>query len=350
MIDWSTLEFARLWPAVVGGLALVALAALWFARRGAVFFDTALIDSVSGRFPLADRLVPVVGLLLLSMFTVAMTGPSVVRQDRIEQRARDFVILVDTSRSMRHDTSVRRDSANLHFERRVGAFQEAVAEPDAMPFVGRFELARESLYRFLTDRDPDDRVALLYFNDDIYPVTALTGDTAFLTEQLAAMDGYVNWGTDVAGALASALSLLERYPDDNRRSVILLTDAETRFSEDLDAQFARLAASGLSFYLLWITADTVDIASADARSFLDLAASVGSVYTIREPDAANLGDAFEDIALNESYGYEELRRRKVDLSGPILEGARVLLLGWLIATATVWHPLPERSIFRGAVK
>lgn len=350
MIDWSTLEFARLWPVAVGGLAMIALALLWFRRRGAVFPDVALIDAVRGRFSVADRVVPLVGMLILSLFALAMTGPTVVREDVIEQRARDFVILVDTSRSMRHDTSVRRESAKLHFERRVGAFQDAVAEPDAMPLVARFELARESLYRFLADRDADDRVALIYFNDNVFPVSALTGDTAFLTEQLAAMDDYVNWGTDVAGALASALGLLERYPDENRRSLILLTDAETRFGEDLDAQFARLATSGLSFYLLWITADTADLASEDARNFLDLAGSAGSVYTIREPDAANLGDALEDIALNESYRYEEFHRRAVDLSGPILEAARTLLLGWLLAVSTFWHPVTARRIFGGAVE
>ena len=347
MIDWGTLEFTRLWPAAAGGLALVALATIWFRRRGAVFPDLALIDGVRGRFAVADRVVPFGGVLILSMFALAMTGPSVVREELVEQRARDFVILVDTSRSMRHDTGVRRDSASLHFERRVGAFQEAVADPDAMPFVARFELARESLYQFLAKRDADDRVALMYFNDDVFPVSALTGDAAFLTEQLAAMDDYVNWGTDIGGGLASALGLLERYPQANRRSLILLTDAETRFSEDLDAQFARLAASGLSFYLLWITADTADPASEDAKAFLDLAGSVGSVYTIREPNAANLRDALDDIALNESYRYREIRRRTVDLADPVLEAARILLLGWLLAVSTVWHPVSARRIFDG---
>lgn len=345
MIDWSTLEFSRTWPAVIGGLALAVLAALWFRRHAATFPDLALLDAARGPFALTDRAVPLGGLLILCLLALAMAGPAVVREDRIQQQARDFVILVDTSRSMRHDTDVRRELADLHFARRVGAFQEAVAHPDAMPFVARFELARESLYRFLADRVPDDRVALLYFNDSVFPVSALTGDTAFLTEQLAAMDDYVNWGTDIAGALSSALGLLARYPDGKRRSMILLTDAETRFSDDLDAQIARLAASGVSFYLLWITADTADLASEDARNFLELAGSVGSIYTIRKPDAANLGDALEDIARSESYRYEEVRRRVIDLSAPLLQVARILLLAWLLAVATRWHPVTARRIF-----
>lgn len=347
MIDWSTLELARPWPALVAACALAVLAAIWLRRGGAAFPDTGLLEAARGRFSLPDRLVPPGGLLILLILGVAMSGPSVVRQDLVEGRARDFVILVDTSRSMRHDTSVRRETANLHFERRIGAFQEAVASPDTMPYVGRFELARESLYRFLAQRDADDRVALLYFNDNVFPVSAMTGDTAFLTEQLAAMDDYVNWGTNVADALASAMNLVERYPGGNRRSVILLTDAETRFSESLDTQFARLGDSGLAFYMLWITADTADPASEDARTFLDLAGSAGSVYTIREPDAANLGEALEDIALNESYQYEEIRRRAIDLSAPLLEAARILLLTWLLAVSTVCHPVATRQIFGG---
>lgn len=347
MIDWTTLEFTRPWPALIVAFALLVLAAIWFRRGGAVFPEVTLLDAARGRFSLPDRLVPLGGVLILLILGTAMTGPSVVRQDVIEGRARDFVILVDTSRSMRHDTSVRRESANLHFERRVGAFQEAVANPDAMPYVGRFELARESLYRFLAHRDADDRAALLYFNDDVFPVSAMTGDTAFLNEQLAAMDDYVNWGTNVADALASAMSLLERYPGRNRRSVILLTDAETRFSDGLDAQFARLRASGLSFYLLWITADTADPASEDASNFIDLAGSTGAVYTIREPDAANLDDALEDIALNESYQYEEVRRRIIDLSIPLLHAGRILLLIWLLVVSTVCRPVATRRIFSG---
>ncbi len=350
MIDWGTLETARSWPIAVALVAVLALAAVWRYRPGETFPDVLLLERARGRFAFAERLVPVIGVLLLILFAVAMTGPSVVRVDRVEQRARDFFVLVDTSRSMRHDTGVRRSSATLHFERRVGAFLEAVGDPDAMPYVARFELARESLYRFLADRDADDRVALVYFNDDVYPVSALTSDAAFLTEQLASMDDYVNWGTDIAAALGSAMRLLERYPGDNRRSVILLTDAETRFSEDLDEQFANLADAGLSLHLLWITVEDPELASNDARNFLQLAAEVGSVHTIRDPDAVNLADALDAIGLSESYGYQELRRQTIDLGTPILDIARVLLLAWLCLVTTIRHPLMRRQPFVEATR
>lgn len=111
-----------------------------------------------------------------------------------------------------------------------------------------YELARESLLGFLADRRAEDRVGLIYFNDDAYTVAALTTNISFVIQQLAAMDDYVNWGTNIAVAMDTGLNLLDRYPDQNKRTLILLTDAETRFTEELEHQLARLA-----FYLLWLT-------------------------------------------------------------------------------------------------
>jgi hypothetical protein len=347
MIIWDTLQFERLWPAGLAALAAVALSVAWFRRSGHVFADMALITGTRRNRGLVDRLMPVTGVLLLLLLTWVMMNPSVVHEQEVEQRARDFVILVDTSRSMRHDTRARRDATELHYERRTGAFLEAVDDPRAIPFVARFELARESLFRFLGMRDADDRVALLYFNDKVFPVSALMRDIGFLTEQLGTMDDYVNWGTNIAEAVRSGLGLLERYPGDNRRTLILLTDAETRFTEDLEAQFARIANADVSFYLLWITADEPDLATDDAKSFLKLARSTGSVYTIRDPDAANLTDALADISLNEGYRYQEVRRSQVDLARPVREAVRWVLLAWLLGVALIWHPLTHRALFSG---
>jgi len=347
MIIWDTLQFERLWPAALAALAAVALAVAWFRRSRHVFANLVLITGTRRHRGLADRLIPVSGISLLLLLTWVMMDPSVVHEEEVEQRARDFVILVDTSRSMRHDTRVHRDATELHYARRTGAFLEAVDDPEAIPFVARFELARESLFRFLAMRNADDRVALLYFNDEVFPVSALMRDIGFVTEQLGTMDDYVNWGTNIAEAVQSGLGLLERYPGDNRRTMILLTDAETRFTEDLEAQFARVANADISFYLLWITADEPDLATDDARSFLNLASSTGSVYTIRDPDAANLTDALADISLNDGYRYQEVRRSQVDLAKPVRQAVRWSLFAWLLAVALVGHPVTHRALFTG---
>jgi Mg-chelatase subunit ChlD len=349
VIDWSSLEFARLWPAGLLLATALVLFRTWRSSRSAVFPDVALIVRTRTARGVLDRAPLVLGIVLLLSLTLAMMAPSVVRVEAADRQARDFVILVDTSRSMRHDTEVRRSDYPLSFPRRVGAFSEAVDDPDRMPQVGRYELARESLLQFLRDRRVEDRVAVMYFNDDVHPVSALTGDMAFVTEQLAAMDDYVNYGTDIAAALKSSLDLLERYPDDNRRTIILLTDAETRFTDDLEQQIGRLADPSLSFYLLWITTDAAGESDAEVAAFLELARTVGNVVTIEKPDSENLANALRDVGRMEAYRYEETRRRLLDLTDPLLGIIRIVLPVWLLLIATAWHVRPAGRQF-GSVR
>lgn len=344
MIDWQTLQFAQTWPAWLALPTACVLLLLWYRRRN-VFPDLTLILRTRRGHGLTDRLLPVSGYAILTALIIVMMGPTVVLIERIEQRARDFVILVDTSRSMRHDTAAQRREFELNFRRRVGAFAENVDDPNAIPYVARFELARESLFRFLTSRRAGDRVALIYFNDDSHPVSALTSNIGFVMQQLATMDDYVNWGTNIAAAMDSSLSLLERYPGANKRALILITDAETRYTQDIEQQLARLANAGLAFYLLWITTDTEDLSTEDAHDFLELARSVGSVLTIKDPDPDNLRAALAEISRLEGYRYEELRHRTIDLAQPILQVARVVLLLWLLAAATIFRPTMSRRMF-----
>lgn len=345
MIDWQTLQFEQTWPVWIALFTAIVLAGLWYFRERAIFPDLTLITGTRSWHGLTDRLLPLTGYTLLLFLIIIMMRPSVVLIEQIEQRARDFVILVDTSRSMRHDTDAERGAFDLNFRRRVGAFSDAVEDPESMPYVARFELARESLFRFLNSRRRGDRVALMYFNDDAHPVSALTNNIGFVVEQLATMDDYVNWGTDIADAMDSSLSLLERYPGNNKRTMILITDAETRYTQDLEQQFATLADAGLSFYLLWITTDTNELSTEDAGNFLELTEDVGTVLTIKDPDAENLQEAMAEIGRLEGYRYEEVRHRTVELAPPLLKITRILLLVWLLFAATIFHPAFDRHAF-----
>lgn len=344
MIDWNSIDVARWWPLWLFAGTAALLFSLWARRRRTLFPDATLLKA-SRPTGILDRLPVASGATVLLLLTLVMMEPSAVRVDTIEQRARDFMILVDTSRSMRHDTEVRRDAITLSFERRVGAFSEAVDDPATIPHIARYELARESLLRFLAARRPEDRVGLTYFNDDAYPVSALTSDLSFVVKQLGAMDDYVNWGTDIATAMDSALDLLRRYPGQNRRALILLTDAETRYTKELEQQLARLANDQLSFYLLWIVTDDTDTPREEVSSFLDLARSMGTVVTIEDLDADDLRTAFQDIGRMEAYAYPEIRRTVVELSEPMLQAARMLLIVWLPLMGTVFHPSIDRREF-----
>ena len=339
MIDWGSLQVARLWPLALLAIVAAALCFFWFARRRKLFPDLQLLDRDPGDGGRSDWLPLATGILLLLLFTAAMPEPTVTRVVEVEQRARDFLLLVDTSRSMRHDTAVRRDAFELNYKRRAGAFSEAVDNPDTLPYVARFELARESLLTFLSARLAEDRVGLVYFNDDTHPVAALTSDIAFVIDQLATMDDYVNWGTDIATAVDGSIAMLQRYSDRNRRALILLTDAETRYTDELQQQLARLASEDLSFYLLWITADNGGKGpDEEAQAFLDLARSVGVVVTIDNLDSDSLRDSFQDISRLEGYTYVDEKRSIVRFSQPLLDGARLLLVAWLFLAAAVFFP------------
>ena len=338
MLDWSTLRFAHSWPFILLLVVLVLLYLRWQLSRKFYFPDARLITSDEASPLSFESIVVCTSLGILALFTLVMAEPSVVQIKTLDQRARDFLIIVDTSRSMRHDTTVRRDSFETHFERKVGAFASLVEDPQAMPLVARYELARESLLNFLEDRGAEDRVGLIYFNDDAHPVSALTPNISFVTQQLASMDHYVNWGTDIAAAMESALNLLGRYEDQNKRAIILLTDAETRFTAELEQQLARVAKEGVSFYLLWITADAAQESNDAISSFLNRARAVGTVFAIADLSPDTLQEIFSDIGHMESYEYRETQRQSLDLTPMLWRTSRIAFLVWLMLMLTVFHP------------
>jgi len=289
----------------------------------------------------------IMGGIILLLLMLTLMGPSLVRTVTVDQRARDYLVIVDTSRSMRHDANVSRDSVELRYERRAGTFSTNVDDPNSLPLLARYELARESLLSFLEQRKAQDRVGMIYFNDNVFTMSAPTANIDFVVEQLGSMDEYVNWGTDIALAMQSGLNLLERYPDQNKKAVILMTDAEAAYTKEVEEQLARIATMGISFYLLWITTDEKDMSNEEITAFLDYARTVGSVTTLETLDSRNLEDALRDIGMLEDYSYQEEKRQRLDLSQPFLDAARYLLLLWLLLVATIFHPgTTERNIFK----
>ncbi len=296
---------------------------------------------------ITDRLPVILGGIVLALLVISLMEPSLVRTVTVDQRARDFLVIVDTSRSMRHDANVKRDSVELRYERRAGTFASNVDDPNKLPLLARYELARESLLSFLEQRKAQDRVGMIYFNDNVFTMSAPTANIDFVTEQLGSMDEYVNWGTDIALAMQSGLNLLERYPDQNKKAVILLTDAEAAYTKEVEEQLARVASMGISFYLLWITTDEKNMSNEEITKFLDYARSVGTVITLENLDSRNLEDSLRDIGMLEDYSYKEEKRQRLDLSQPFLDAARYLLLIWLMLVATIFHPgTSDRNIFK----
>jgi len=345
LIDWYSLRIDQVWPFWLLLIIALILTAVWFFHRTAHFPDMMLITNTVSHKGVLDRLAVIAGGIILLLLMLVMMAPSVYRNLILEQTARDFLVIVDTSRSMRHDTSVRRETVDLRFERRVGTFSTAVDDPSTLPLLARFELARESLLSFLEQRRAQDRVGMIYFNDDAFTMSAPTSNIDFIIEQLGLMDEYVNWGTDIATAMEAGLNLLDRYPEQNKKAIILLTDAEANYTKDVEAQLSRLASKGIAFYLLWITTDENNMSNDEVAALLNYVRSVGTVVTIENLDARNLENSLRDISRLESYSYEEIKRERIDLSLPVLQLAFFLLLIWLLLVATIFHPSTERNIF-----
>jgi Mg-chelatase subunit ChlD len=338
-MNWSGIQVGTWWPLYLGIAGLFVLAAVWLRREGALFPDVRLLSRTAAGGGFVDRLPWIVGILVMVMLMLSLMDISVARSIEDEKRARDFLVIVDTSRSMRENTDLLREHNPLTYERRAGLYVGQVEDPSGIPQIARYELARESLLQYLSARRDEDRVALIYFNSMVYLMSGFTSNFGFVERQLAGMDPYVTYGTNIRWALQQGMDLIERYPSQNRRAVILLTDAEARNTDYLQRQLDRLRKLNVAFYMLWITTDAGAGVSSLARDFLQAVRLIGSVYTIDDVAEGYLDDALAEIAKLEDYAYREVRHERVDLSQRIYSVSQWLLLSWVLMLGTLYLPI-----------
>jgi hypothetical protein len=338
-VIWSSIHADEWWPLLLAIGALAVLAAVWLRRKGTPFPDVVQAERSRKLGGLVDCLPLVLGLLTSLLLVLAMMEISVSRTITTESRARDFLVVVDTSRSMRENTPLLREQFPPVYQRRAGLYVGQTDDPSTIPHLARYEIARESLLQYLSARTDEDRVALVYFNSLVYVLSGFTSNFDFIEQQLAGMDPYVTYGTNIRWALEQGLDMIERYPGRNRRALILLTDAEARDTADLQQQFDRMRRLDVAFYLLWIAADAGDGSSPMATTFLQSARALGSVFTIDELKEGYLEEALGEIADLEDYAYEEVRHERVDISRYCFDFAAFLMLIWILLTGTLYLPL-----------
>ena len=335
----SSMNVGTWWPLLLLAASFVILGIAWIRQRGALFPDIDLLKHTSQAGGIADRLPLQLGVLIIVLLSLSLMDISATRPVELDRRARDFLVVVDTSRSMREDTALLREQYPPTFERRADLYVGQAENPASIPNLGRYEVARESLLQFLKHRRKVDRVGLIYFNSMVYLMSGFTSNMDFIEEQLEGMDSYVTFGTNMRWALEQALNLVERYPGRNRRAIILLTDAEARNTEYLQQQLDRLRRLDIAFYLLWITPNTEDGRSPLATEFLRAVRSFGSVFTIDDVREGYLDAALEEISELEDYAYREASYENVNLSLIIFNVAKWLLLVWIVMLGTLWLPL-----------
>ncbi len=345
-MGFTNIQVGNWWPLLFGLLAVAGLALIWFRKKGELFPDIDLITDTAPLSGVLDRLPLILGVIIVFMLMISIMDITTTRSSVVEKTARDFLVVVDTSRSMRENTPLLRENFPTTFPRKAGLYSGQVDDPSTIPELARYELARESLLRFMSSLNPnEDRIQLTYFNSQVYLMSGFTTNFDFLRQQLEAMDPYVTYGTNIRWALEQALNMVERYPSRNKQAVILLTDAEAKNTDDLQEQMYRLGQLDLSFYLLWITSDSTGEVSQQALDFLRSTRSIGTAYTIENLDQGNLDQAMEEIGKLESYAYEESRHEQVDLSESVFTLARWLMLVWILLVATIYHPILVTAAF-----
>ena len=338
-MELSSINVGNWWPIWLFAASLAALAFTWSRHRGALFPDLGLLRKTAPVAGIGDRLPLILGLVIVTLLLLSLMNVTVMRLVETDQRARDFLVIVDTSRSMREDTALLREQFPTTFDRRADLYVGQSENPANIPHLGRYEVARESLLQFLDSRGKADRVGLIYFNSMVYLMSGFTSNFGFITQQLEGMDPYVTFGTNIRWALEQAQDLIERYPGQNRRAIILLTDSEARNTDFLQQQLDRLRRLDIAFYLLWITPNAEEGQSLLATDFLRTVRTFGSVYTIDDIGAGFLDDAFAEIAELEDYAYREASHERVDLSQRMLQVALWLSLVWILIVGTLWLPL-----------
>jgi len=340
----SNITIGTWWPLLIVAVSLIVFGVVWTRRQGTLFPDIRLLKRSARAGGIADRLPLQLGILVSVLLMLSLMDISATRLVEIDRRARDFLVIVDTSRSMRENTALLRAQFPTTYERKADLYVGQAEDPATIPNLARYEVARESLLDYLSSRRAVDRVGLIYFNSMIYVMSGFTSNFEFIEQQLAGMDPYVTYGTNMRWALEQALDLVERYPGRNRRAIILLTDAEARNTDYLQQQLERLRRLDIAFYLLWITSDSGDGQSALATEFLRTVRTIGSVFTIDDVGEGYLDEALEEIADLEDYAYREARHERVDVSKYILKVAQWLMLLWILLVGTLWLPL-RRLVF-----
>lgn len=347
-INWSSITIVHGWPVLLGLLILLFFVWQWRNRRGNIFPDINLLYRTRTRFgSLADHLSVVLGVMVIVLLLAVLTLPSIEITRTEERTAREFMILLDTSGSMQGDTRVPRTEAELNYDRplKLGLIpvtgergkRGAGVNPESLPWLARYEVARESIRRFLDQRRFGDRVGVVYFNNTPFVVSIVTRNVAAIKDELKWLDDYVALGTLLHRGLDMATGILESSPSGLKQAMVLISDAEISNFSRIQPELDRLGKLGVSLHLLWLGDE--EGLDADAQAFLDYVKSMnGNIISLTDLTNETLDAAFEQIDHLESYSYTETERIQMDLSEILLQIAQWSILFWVLLILTIYHP------------
>ena len=121
-MNWSGIQVGAWWPVLPGIVAALVLIVLWYRRKGELFPDAHLLSDTAVAGGMLDRVPVILGVTMLVLLVLALMDISTTRSIVVDKRARDFLVIVDTSRSMRENTLLLREQFKTTYPRRAGLY------------------------------------------------------------------------------------------------------------------------------------------------------------------------------------------------------------------------------------
>jgi Mg-chelatase subunit ChlD len=352
-IEWSTLTVTNVWPVLLGLGTMVFFIWQWHSQHGKLFPDINLISRTRSKISaIIDHFSIVLGTLIIVLLLIVLTAPSIEVTRSVERTAREFMVLLDSSGSMQGNTRVPRAGAELNYERPLELGLIPVTGErgergvgvslETVPYLARYEVARESIRRFLEERRFGDRVGLVYFNNTPFVVSIVTQNVSAIKEELKWLDDYVALGTLLYRGLEMATNVLENSPSGLKQAMILISDAEISNFSRIEPELDRLKELNISLHLLWLGEE--EGLDSDAKAFLEhVQAMGGNIVALTDLTNETLDAAFEQIDRLESYSYPEIQKSQLDIAVLFLRIVQWLILLWVLLILTFYHPGSRES-------
>lgn len=170
------------------------------------------------------------------------------------------------------------------------------------------EELKSAVRQFLSQLRPSDRITLVAFNEEMFPLTNRESDPA---ARLAAVDQLTAWGsTTLYDVILRSLELLSRQP--GRRSLVVFTDGEDQSSQATFATVDRALRSSDS--ALFMVALGRGRKQAALRDTLEVLAEPTGGRALFSENPAELGATFATLLTELSHqylvGYESTNVKK----------------------------------------
>lgn len=311
--------------------ACFLLFALRTRQTSAVLYShVALLEGVpvSWRIRLRTPCLWTLSLLTLGLLTVAAARPQRVTTIAMPRQARNVMLSIDVSNSMREPD----------FETRFG-------------YMRRMEGVKEVVARFVEARH-DERIGLVIFGHTGYLQSPLTMDHGLIAELVSSLEpGIAGDGTAIGDGLGLSIKRVSEI-EGSAKTVILLTDGDNNSGELDPLQTAKIAKDlGIKVHTIGIGMENnrrtrrvpfsfTGSAEYDEKTLKAIAETTGGVF-FNAGSIDKLSEVYAEIDKLEQTDQDEPERQIVDeLFVNYALGAFVAYLLYLLLSKTTFLKLP----------